>query len=89
MGYKQLSSNLIEYFQPIILTKYKIDRHNDEYKDVIEEYEEHTGVENKVIKAKMEKLKQSQNATQMANVQNDEKDSNDEEHEAVFGSIES
>ena len=56
MGYKQLSSNLIEYFQPIILTKYKIDRHNEDFKEVIEEYEEASGTKNKIIEEKLSRL---------------------------------
>lgn len=40
MAVKQVSANIIEYLMPIAQSKWKLDKHNEEYKDVIEQYKE-------------------------------------------------
>ena len=54
MAFKQISNNLIEYYQPIILCKKKLEQHNEEYENVVRLYDD-TQNDNLILKKEISK----------------------------------
>lgn len=60
MAFKQVSYNLIEYYQPILMSKRKLDEHNEEYADLLKLYDD-SQTENLILKKTLNKIKPQPN----------------------------
>ena len=58
---KQIALNLVEYYMPIIMSKKKLEEHNDEYAEILKLYDD-TERENLMLKKSLNKIKPKERA---------------------------